>query len=386
MKLFLRRGRWLLVGTLIAALMAGCGSSADDDAGGETSASIGTPITRPVDLAPFSPSDEAGAKPNVPKVIAYAQSSTNETEQAIATGLRTGAADAGLQFTLANSNGDPQKQVQNMQQFLVKGIGALVTGPVDPASQAPVLRDAIERGIAAFTIVFGPGTSQANASQYAVGETLAVAAADYIETRLGGRANVVLMNQDNLPPIVPRFRAIRDVLTRLPGVKIVADVTPKLNDSEHGFETMNTILQKNPEVDVVLAADTLVQGALAALEAAHKANDRQFLGGLDGNNSALDAIAKGGPIKATVGLAPTIFAYGWAQFAGDWFTGKHIPQAMDVIPASITSAADVEAYRADEQDPASVWNDPQRRAKYVQLYGDISYETRGRYLAYNWTK
>ena len=75
-----------------------------------------------------------------------------------------------------------------MQQFLVTGVGAMVTGPVDPAAQAPVIRQAFKNGVDAGTLVFGPGTDQVNASQYAVGKTLADLAANYIKTKLGGKA------------------------------------------------------------------------------------------------------------------------------------------------------------------------------------------------------
>jgi ribose transport system substrate-binding protein len=336
-------------------------------------------------MSPFVPSNSAGSKPSLPRVIAYAQDSPNQTEQAVASGLQAGANDAGLKLVIANSSGDPQKQVQNMQQFLVTGVGAMVTGPVDPAAQAPVIRQAIKQGIDADTLVFGPGTNQVNASQYALGKTLAEVAASYIKTKLGDKANVVLINQDNVPPILPRFQAIRAVLRTIPGVKIVADVTPTLQDSQHGFQAMTTILQTTPHVDVILGSDEVVQGALAALQAAHKANNRQFLGGLDGESSSLKDILQGGPYKATVGLAPAIFGYAWSQFAARWLAGKNIPQAMNVIPIPLTNAAQIDAYNRDESNPATVWNNNQRLSHYLGLYGSISYSTRGHYLAYNWS-
>jgi len=331
------------------------------------------------------PSNSARPKPNLPRVIGFAQDSPNETEQAVASGLQAGAKDTGLKLDIANSNGDPQKQVQNMQQFLVTGVGAMVTGPVDPAAQAPVIRQAINNGVDADTLVFGPGTDQVNASQYAVGKTLAEVAANYIKTKLGGKANVVLINQDNVPPIRPRFQSIRAVLRAIPGVKIAADVTAAQQDSQHGFQAMTTILQTTPHVDVVLGSDEVVQGALAALQAAHKANNKQFLGGLDGESSSLKDILHGGPYKATVGLAPAIFGYAWSQFAARWLAGKNIPQAMNVIPIPLTNAAQIAAYSRDEDNPAAVWGNKQRLAHYLGLYGSISYTTRGHYLAYNWS-
>jgi ribose transport system substrate-binding protein len=375
-------------GLLMAAAggLAAC-SSSSSPSGATTAATgnVGAGITKPIKLAPYTASASAGPTPNLPKVIAYAQDSSNETEQAVASGIQAGAKDAGLKFQVTNSNGDPQQQVQNMQQLLVTGVGAMVTGPVDPAAQAPVIKQAIAKGVDADTLVFGPGTDQVNASQYAVGQALAETAATYIKTKLGGKANVVIINQDNVPPIQPRFQAIRTVLKALPGVKIVADVTPAQQDNADGFQAMNTILQKNPHVDVVLGSDEVVQGALAALQAGHKATNQQFLGGLDGESSSIKDILQGGPYKATVGLAPAIFGYAWSEFAARWLAGENIPQAINVIPAPLTNATQIAAYNSAETNPAAVWNNKQLLSQYLGMYGSISYATRGNYLAYNWS-
>ena len=68
---------------------------------------------------------------------------------------------------------------------------------------------------------------------------------------------------------------------------------------------MSTILQAHPDIDVVLGADTVVLGALAALEAAGKARPDQFLGGIDGEPEAVAEIK-----KAT---APTRQASAWRR-------------------------------------------------------------------------
>ena len=89
------------------------------------------------------------------------------------------------------------------------------------------------------------------------------------------------------PPCATASKAI-------PGVTIVADITPNPVNKEGGFATMSTILQAHPDVDVVLGADTVVLGALAALEAAGKARPDQFLGGIDGEPEAVAEIKKAG--------------------------------------------------------------------------------------------
>jgi ribose transport system substrate-binding protein len=347
-------------------------------------AGIGPGITTPTKLKPFVFSTRVGAKPHLPSRIAYVQDSPNQTEVALSSGLKAGAAAAGLKYLVSNSNGDPQAEVQNMQSFLTTGTGALVVGPVDPTAQAPAMVQAMGQGVDMDALVFGPATDQVNASQYQVGRVLALAAANYIKTKLGGTANVVILNQDNVPSIVPRFNGIMAVLKTVPGAHIVANVTTATQDNSAGFAAMNTILQTTPNVDVVLGSDEDVEGALAALQAAHKATNRQFLGGLDGEPLALADILKGGPYKATVALAPAIFGYAWSEFAARWLAGETIPQAINVVPIALTGKKAIAAYNHAENRPGAVWNDPKLLKQYLGFYGAISYATRRSYLAYTY--
>ena len=177
--------------------------------------------------------------------------------------------------------------------------------------------------------------------------------AAYIKGTLGGKAKVVLLTQDSLEFLAPRFVAMRDSLRDIPGVTIVADISPSPVNKEGGFATMRTILLANPDVDVVLGADTVVLGALAALRAAGKARPDQFLGGIDGEPEAVAEIKKGDtPYKISISLASPVFGYAMGQHAADWLEGKSIPQAMDILPSPLT-AANIAQYEADLADPGA---------------------------------
>jgi Periplasmic binding protein domain len=170
-------------------------------------------------------------------------------------------------------------------------------------------------------------------------------AAGYIEARLKDKAKVVLLTHDQLQFLAPRFAAMRDSLKDMPGVTIVADISPLTVDEAGGAATMRTILLAEPDIDVVLGADTVVLGALAALRESGKARPDQFLGGIDGEPAAVAEIKSGGPYKASVSLASPIFAYAMGQHAADWLEGKSIP-AGDGHPAARADAAEHRALRS----------------------------------------
>jgi ribose transport system substrate-binding protein len=274
--------------------------------------------------------------------------------------------------------------IEQVQAFGRSKVGAVVASPVDPASLAPHLQRVIWSGAYVGAVVPPPATSLLNAPQYLTGKVLGDTAASYIRDRLGGKAKVVLLTHDSLQFLAPRFTAMRDALRDIPGVSIIADISPLTVNEEGGAAMMRTILLANPSVDVVLGADTVVLGALAALREAGKARPDQFLGGIDGELEAIAEIKRGGPYKASISLASPVFGYAMGQHAADWLEGKSIPQAMDILPKSLTRD-NIVAYEADLADPAAVWRDATRRASYLKMYGNICYDTRDRYINFPWS-
>ena len=322
--------------------------------------------------------------PGLHRVLAFAQDNEREFMQGVARGLALAARDRGLEFRIALARNDAALMIEQVRQFRSASVGAVVTAPVDPASLAPSLQQLMWGGSYVGAVVPPPATEILNAPQYLTGKVLGDAAAAYIRDRLRGRAKVVLLTHDSLQFLAPRFVAMRDSLKTIPGVTIVADLSPQTVNKEGGNAAMRTILLAHPTVDVVLGADTVVLGALEALRAAGKARNDQFLGGIDGEPEAVAEIKKGGPYKASISLASPIFAYALGQHAADWLEGKSVPQAMDILPSAL-SLANIARYEADVADPGSVYRDPVRRAEYLRMYGNICYDTRDQYVNFPWS-
>jgi ribose transport system substrate-binding protein len=178
---------------------------------------------------------------------------------------------------------------------------------------------------------------------------------------------------------------MRDALREVPGATVVADISPLTVDNQGGYDTMTTILLAEPRIDVVLGADTVVLGALAAVRDAGAARPDQFFGGIDGEPEAVAELrTPGSPFKATVSLASPVFGYALGQFAADFLEGRHVPQAMDILPVALTPET-LAQYEEDVADPGAVWADPRRRDAYLRMYGDICFDSRDRYLNFPWS-
>jgi len=342
-------------------------------------------LTVPRLLPPFASNAATCAPPTgLTKVLAFAQDNEREFINGVARGLAAAASDRRLEFRLAHARNDGAHQAEQVRQFRTARVGALVSAPVNAVALAPHLQQVIWSGAFVGSIVAPPATQILNAPQYQTGKVLGDTAAAYIRDRLRGRASVVLLTHDSLQYLAPRFAAMRDSLKGVPGATIVADISPATVNKEGGEAAMRTVLLAHANVDVVLGADTVVLGALAALRAAGKARADQFLGGIDGEPEAVAEIKRGGPYKASISLNSSVFAYALGQHAADWLEGRSVPQAMDIRPSAIT-AANVVQYEADLADPAAVWRDAARRASYLRMYGNICLDTRDQYLNFPWS-
>lgn len=332
----------------------------------------------PSTFTAFQPSDAVGEIPNLPRRIAWANTSNAEFFLAITNAIQLAAEDRDLEFITAIANDDSARNIEQINTFLQRGIAALCIQPLDANAQAPLMQQAIDDGIAVMSLVTPPSTVQAVADQYKVGYTQGLAAAKWITENLGGQAKVHYFNIDTIEVLIARHQGVLDgVRTAGEGVEIVSDVNAGAITNEAGFNTMNTVLQAHPDINVILGGDTLVLGALAAIEAAGRAGENIYMSGIDGDAEALNKVREGGPYKASFAFAYPMMGYAWGQYAADWLEGKSIPQVMQFNAIELNSAESIDAFEAAMANVRETWTSADT---YFTNLGSISYETRDQYV------
>ena len=343
-------------------------------------------ITQPILFPAFNPDAPLCTPPaELKRTLVYVQENEREFLQGVNFGLTMAAKDRHLDYRRVVVENDVANAIEQIQAVRSEKIGALVATSSDPRAVSSSLQQVIWSGAYVGTIVPPPATLLLNAPQYATGKALTDAAIAYIKSKLGGKATVVILTQDTMQYLSPRFDAMRRGLDELPGVTIVADIAPSPVNKDGGFATMNAILLANPDIDVVLGGDAVVLGALKALRAAGKDRPDQFLGGIDGEPEAVSEIKKGDtPFKVSIALSSPVFGYAMGQYGANWLDGKSIPQAMDILPTALTKD-NIQQYEADQEDPAAVFADPVRSAAYLKMYGNICYDTRAQYVNFPWS-
>ena len=369
-------GATALTTNLLAACAVAPVSAPASEATGELAAADTGPD--PKTLEPFVASDTVGEIPDLPRRIAWANTSDAEFFLAITNAIQMAAEDRDLEFITAIANDDSAKNIEQINTFLQRGIAALCIQPLDANAQAPLMQQAIDAGIAVLSLVTPPSTSQVVADQYNVGLTQGTAAAKWITENLGGQAKVHYFNIDTIEVLIARHQGVLDGLkTAGEGVEVVSDVNAGAITNEAGFNTMNTVLQAHPDVNVILGGDTLVLGALAAIEAAGRAGEQIYMSGIDGDKEALNKIREGGPYKASFAFAYPMMGYAWGQYAADWLEGKEIPLLQQFNAIELNSAETIDEFETAMANVRETWQDAD---KYFTNLGSISYATRENYL------
>jgi ribose transport system substrate-binding protein len=331
----------------------------------------------------FVRSDEAGEVPDLPARVAYANLGDAEIFSVWGDAMQSAAEARGLEYLTASADFDPATNVDQIHSFVNRGVAALLTPVLDAPSQRPAVLEAMEAGVAVFTVAFGPSTVQMLTDQYASGQAAAEAMVGYINTHLDGNANILMFNLDDREGIRPRYQAVRDVVAAAgDDINITVDQLGSPQTSEYGFEVMNTVLQSNPDVNVVIGEDAHVLGALAALQAAGTDHDeRWLLVGIGGEQQALEEVADDtSPLKIDISFAlPTIGVIP-GRFAEDWLAGRAIPTVVAFNPIVLDSAETVDQFLTDMANPETLFDSP-KQDTYLTMLGNISYQNRMSYYA-----
>jgi erythritol transport system substrate-binding protein len=203
------------------------------------------------------------------------------------------AKELGYGTSVASHDDDPNKQSElidaaisrKASAFILDNAGADASiGPVRKAKDAgiPVFlidREINETGIAAAQIV-------SNNSQGAQ-----LGAQQFVKSLDGKGKYVELLGKESDTNAGVRSQGYKDVLSQYPDLKRVAQQSANW-DQQEAFTKMETILQRNRDIDGVIAGnDTMALGAVAALKSAGLV-DKVKVVGFDGSPDAISAVKK----------------------------------------------------------------------------------------------
>jgi len=249
----------------------------------------------------------------------------------LADGAKKAADELGVELTVVDAGDDVTKQVADIEDLLAKDISVLIVNPVDSDAVAGAVQSAIDQGVKVISVdrvVNGVTVDCQIASDNVLGAELAT---QFIVDELGEDAKVAeLQGTSGASAAIDRGTGFHNIADGK--LDVVASQVADF-DRTKGMTVMENILQANPDVQAVFAAND--EMALGALEAISGAGKDVIVVGFDATDDAIAAI-KEGRMAATIAQQPDLIGYTSVEYAVKLINGESIPSSVPVEVTLIT--------------------------------------------------
>lgn len=220
------------------------------------------------------------------------------------TSIEQECAARGWDCTVVDCSSTAQTQITQVENFIQKGVDAIVINPTDQAALESVMKEAMEAGIK--VVSWDIDTDAADTcllvSNYDVGYEIGSQAAAWINENLDGKAEVCILDYPEAgAEVIKRADGIAAAIAdNAPESEIVAQVSHQ-GSADGGMQAMENVLQAHPNCRVVCSVgDGGAMGANEALKAAGITGDQAGIFSADGTEEFLSKIAANEPCKMSV--------------------------------------------------------------------------------------
>lgn len=273
---------------------------------------------------------------------------TNPFFKVIADNLTDEAKKHGYDVIAVSGDFDVAKQQNQIEDFIVKKVSAIVLCPCDSKSIGPALKKANQAGIPVFTAdiaCLAPDVkvvSHIATDNYGGGKEAAKAMIEALG-EAGGK--IVILDFKPAESCILRVQGFKEIIEQhnksgKGGKIIVAAELPGDGQMDKGHKAAEDALQAHPDLAGIFAInDPSALGARAALEKAGKASQVKLIG-FDGQPDGKQAI-KEGKIYADPIQFPDKIGVQAAQAVVKHFDGEKLPAEI-LIPTQLYRKADGE--------------------------------------------
>lgn len=221
----------------------------------------------------------------------------NITDEFFATELqteRTMAEANGWDYVSSDAQGNPARQLDDINNLISRGVNVLIVDPIDPDAVSPGILAANRAGIPVLSLIRKPARGELDGLIYLDSIQDGRNGCEFIASQLNGKGNVVnITGPLQIQAARERAEGCNEALKKYPGIAVVAQPATDytLRDAER---KMTDVLQAHPEVDAVFGGnDQIALGAARALVAAGQDPQGKVIVGIDGTEPALRAICSG---------------------------------------------------------------------------------------------
>ena len=318
-----RLGAAFMAMAMVCAGLTACSSGSSTNAPAETKAE--TKAEEKAEESKDEAKTEDGAeKKDCGYVIGLAMNTqTNPFFVDVKDGVQKAADEHGIELYITDAQDDPTIQMKDVENLITKNPDAIIIDTCDSDAIVSSIEACNEAGIPVFTMDReangGDVVSHIGYDAIKSGKL----AGQFLVDSLGGKGKIVeLQGIMGTNVAQQRSEGFNSVIAENPDMEIVACQVADF-DRAKAMSVMENILQANPEIDGLYAAnDEMLLGALEAMDAAGRTESIVKVG-CDAIDDTLEAI-KGKRVEATIAEPPFFLGKASLNTADDYLEGKEV--------------------------------------------------------------
>ncbi len=245
--------------------------------------------------------------------------------------MKAEAVEKGIDLKVAIANQDLNKQLADIQDFIVQDVDAIILSPVDSKGVGGALARAQKAGIPIFTVDISAEASDIVAhiatDNYGGGEI----AGELMGQLLEGKGEVAIIHYPTVQSVIDRVDGFSKVIAeKYPDIKIV-DIQPGITRPEALSATQN-MLQAHPDIAGIFGfGDDAALAATVAVNTAKKQDQVQIIG-FDGLEEARNAVDKEKAFVAVIRQFPRQMGATAIDVAVDYLNGEKVENYIPIVP------------------------------------------------------
>ncbi|MBS1168618.1 MAG: sugar transporter substrate-binding protein [Proteobacteria bacterium] len=248
----------------------------------------------------------------------------------LADAMKAEATAKNVKLEVAIANQDLNKQLADVEDFIVKGVDVIVLSPVDSKGVKAVIEKAQKAGIKVITVdVPANGvkvTSYIGTDNYAGG----VKAGELMAKELGDKGKVAIIDYPTVQSVVNRIDGFKKAIGEHKGVEIVAQQTG-ITRAE-ALAAAQNMLQANPDIQGIFGfGDDAALAAAVAVKSAGLDSQVKVIG-FDGMEEARKAVDTNPVMVGVIQQFPGEMGKRAVDTAIDVIAGKDVPAEQPIEP------------------------------------------------------
>jgi ribose transport system substrate-binding protein len=289
----------------------------------------------PVFVAPGEPFDAAACAKGK-TMLAIPNTSANPFLKGIIEREQHAGQSVGLMVTDWENQGQPSQWIQGVESAIrTKATAIDLVSSIDPDTIEPQIKAAKAAGVKVMTTHFydpsqaqNPNlSSNLTVSFVTAGKILA----DWAITRTGGKANILLIKTDEVPPTAPLVKGFKDELAaNCPQCKVAQEVNVGVTEWATKIQpSVQTALLANGDINVIIPIyDSMSQFVLPAVQLTGK-QAKVIIATFNGTPFVLDEV-RAGAIDMDIGESIDWIAYATIDGHLRDICGLPSPKALNV--------------------------------------------------------